>query len=70
MPIDYGSNNVTYSGNISVSGTVTAASDNFTNLLINNSSLFRTRPRSITTLVTLICGITPAKCSHFSVSRI
>ena len=38
MPIDYGSNNVTTSGNISVSGAVTATSGNFTNLLINGSS--------------------------------
>lgn len=38
MAIDYGSNNVTTSGNINVSGVVTATSGSFTNLLVNGSS--------------------------------
>jgi hypothetical protein len=38
MAIDYGSNNITTSGNINVSGVVTATSGVFTNLLVNGSS--------------------------------
>ena len=41
MAIDYGSNNVTTSGNISVSGVVTATSGSLNNLLINGSSGLR-----------------------------
>jgi len=33
MPIDYGSNNVSTSGNITVSGVITAASGSFTQRL-------------------------------------
>lgn len=38
MPIDYGTNNVTTSGNINVSGVVTATSGVFSNLTIGGSS--------------------------------
>ncbi len=38
MPIDYGTNNVTSSGNVSISGIVTATSGVFSNLTIGSSS--------------------------------
>jgi hypothetical protein len=37
MPIDYGTNNVTSSGNVNVSGIVTATSGVFTNLTFNGT---------------------------------
>lgn len=39
MPIDYGTNNVATSGNVNVSGLITATSGNFTNFTINNSGI-------------------------------
>jgi hypothetical protein len=44
MPIDYGLNNITSSGNVSISGIITATSGNFTSLTVSgvNSNLFVT----------------------------
>jgi hypothetical protein len=39
MPIDYGTNNVSSSGNINVSGIITATSGNFTALRVNNTNV-------------------------------